>query len=221
MFITVNGVNLHYERFGEGPAIVMCHSNCKDLTSLEKLIGVLSQKHTVYAVDSRGHGQSQVPQEFHYSDMANDMFHLIRELNLDRPVFYGHGDGGITGLLLASRHPDLISKLVISGANTTPAELDGWDMRKFRRKEKRGKNDPRVSMMLREPDISEDELKAITVPTFITIGEFDVVNRSNSMFILNSIPNSEMYIAKFGDRNNYVLDDKALGDVIESWLERS
>lgn len=221
MLITVNGIQLHYEIEGEGPAIVMCHSNCLDITSLRKLADVLSMKHKLYMVDSRGHGESQIPQEYHYQDMADDMFHFIKQMNLDRPVFYGHGDGGIIGLLLASQHPDLISKLVISGATTTPDELEGWDMRKYRRREKRGKNDPRISMMLREPDITDDQLESIKVPTFITVGEFDVVNRSNSIHILNHIPNSEMFISKFGDRNNYVVDDKALGPVIESWLERS
>lgn len=199
----------------------MLHSNCRDLSSLDTLASVLGERFTVYCLDSRGHGSSQVPEEYHYSDMASDVFHFITCLGLDRPVLYGHGDGGVIGLLLASGHPGLLSKLVVSGANTAPDELDGWDIRKFRRRERKGRNDPRVSMMLREPDITDDDLARIDVPVFITVGEYDAVNRSDTLRILRGIPEAELHMVHNGDRDNYVISDRALGNTILGWLDRT
>ena len=54
----------------------------------------LSKKHTVYAMDSRGHGQSAAVTEFHYSDMADDVFEFVHALDLVKPAFYGFSDGG-------------------------------------------------------------------------------------------------------------------------------
>ena len=221
MFATVNGLRIHYEVSGQGPPLVMLHSNCRDMSSLDNLASVLGDHYTLYRVDSRGHGESQGVDEYHYRDMASDIFHLIGCLGLDRPVLYGHGDGGVVGLILASEHPGLLSKMIVSGANTTPDELDGWDMRKFRRREVKGKNDPRVSMMLREPSIGYGDLERIDVPVFITAGEYDVVNRSDTMKILRGIAEAELHIVHNGDRDNYVIADKALGRTILDWLDRT
>ena len=221
MFATVNGLRIHYEVSGQGPPLVMLHSNCRDIRSLDNLASVLRDRYTLYLVDSRGHGDSQGVEEYHYADMASDIHHLITCLGLERPILYGHGDGGVIGLILASGHPDLLSKMIISGANTTPDELDGWDMRKFRRREAKGRNDPRVSMILREPDIGYDDLYRIGIPVFITAGEYDVVNRSDTMKIFRGIPEAELHIVHNGDRDNYVISDKALGRTILDWLDRT
>lgn len=221
MLITVNGVQLHYEVTGNGPALVALHSNCKDSTSLKRLIASLSEEYTVYALDSRGHGESQNVDEFHYRDMAGDVVAFIRNLNLDKPILYGHGDGGVIGLIVASENPDIISKLVVSGATTDTEELDGWDVRKVRRKIKKNKPiDPRVRMMMTEPN-ADIRLNRIKVPVFLTVGEYDVVNRSETMHILKDIDNSELHIVHNGDRDNYVIADDKLGTTIRTWLARA
>lgn len=42
--------------------------------------------------------------------MAEDMYRFIRELQPEKPLFYGHSDGGIIGLLLETiRIPVLVT----------------------------------------------------------------------------------------------------------------
>ena len=77
MFATVNGLRIHYEVSGQGPPLVMLHSNCRDIRSLDNLASVLRDRYTLYLVDSRGHGDSQGVEEYHYADMASDIHHLI------------------------------------------------------------------------------------------------------------------------------------------------
>ncbi len=221
MFITVNGVNLHYEVEGSGPAMVMIHDNCLDLKSLDHMAEAWRESYELYRVDSRGHGESQAVQEFHYQDIADDVFHFITALNLEKPIYFGHGDGAVAGLLMESQHPGTVSKMVLAGANTTPDELDGWDVKKYQRWERRGKAlDPRIRMLIHEPDppITAEALQRIKVPVYLTVGEYDIVNRADSMFILKNIPDSEMYIQHNGDRINYVVKDKALGPTVLKWL---
>ena len=45
--------------------------------------------YTVYAVDSRGHGQSDKVLEYHYLDMAKDIQEMIEQLELKRYFFNG------------------------------------------------------------------------------------------------------------------------------------
>ena len=49
----------------------------------------LSRKHTVYALDTRGHGESASPEQYHYSDMAEDIAAFVHALDLTKPAFYG------------------------------------------------------------------------------------------------------------------------------------
>lgn len=118
MYLSVNGIDLWYEKAGSGPAVVLLHGN----TESSKIFGVLTEqlKHrfTVYAIDSRCHGKSTKTDEISYELMADDVAAFIEELRLEQPVLYGFSDGGIIGLILASKHPALLGKLMVSGANT-------------------------------------------------------------------------------------------------------
>ena len=52
--------------------------------------------------------------------MALDIREMIIQLDLKDVIYYGYSDGGVVGLLLASQYPQLISKLIVSGANLHP-----------------------------------------------------------------------------------------------------
>lgn len=76
--------------------------------------------YTVYALDSRCHGKSDNPDKISYNLMAGDTIAFIKKLKISKPILYGFSDGGIVGLLIAIKEPDILSNLIISGANITP-----------------------------------------------------------------------------------------------------
>lgn len=76
MYMQLNGQVIYYEKCGEGSPVILVHGNGETHKIFDVLIAELSKKHTVYAMDSRGHGQSAAVTEFHYSDMADDVFEL-------------------------------------------------------------------------------------------------------------------------------------------------
>ena len=97
MYIHINRQILFYEKTGEGSPILLLHGNGEDHTIFDALIPQLEQSHTVYAIDSRGHGASNPTEDYHYSGMAEDIKELITSLEIDSPIIYGFSDGGIIG----------------------------------------------------------------------------------------------------------------------------
>ena len=109
----VNGVRLHYSVTGNGRPVVLVHGNGEDHHLFDVEIRQLSEAgYRVYAPDSRGHGLNAPMHEYHYADMAEDIFQFIRVLGLEKPCYYGHSDGGIIGLLLELRHPEALIRIL-------------------------------------------------------------------------------------------------------------
>jgi len=50
------------------------------------------------------------------ADLADDLAGLIGALGMSRPAVFGWSTGGEVGLLLAERHPEVLSSLVVAGA---------------------------------------------------------------------------------------------------------
>ena len=117
MNINVNNVNLYYEVYGKGIPIILLHGNSETHEIFDKLIEKLKDKYKVYAIDSRCHGKSEDTNKISYELMRDDIISFIRKLKIDKPILYGFSDGGIIGLLVAIKEPDILSKLIISGAN--------------------------------------------------------------------------------------------------------
>ena len=84
---------------------------------LDTIGGPLSQHRRVAAFDRRGHGRTaDTPEAFHYESMVDETIAFIEHIG--GPVhIVGWSDGGIVGLLLALRRPELVGRLVAIGAN--------------------------------------------------------------------------------------------------------
>lgn len=211
--VPVNGIEIFCTMEGEGPPLILLHGNGEDHTIFDRAVPILSEHFTVYRPDSRGHGGSSDVDEFHYDDMADDMFRLIQSLGLERPFFCGYSDGGIVGLLLASGHPGLLSGLMVCGANTDPSMLKGLFM--FRCRHSRSlSSDPKIRMMLEEPHITESDLARIDVPTTVVAGSRDAVRIEDTRFIASSILGSEMIILKGETHGSYIEDGEKLAELV-------
>lgn len=211
MMIAVNGTQLYYEVSGEGPALIMLHGNGEDHTIFDRAEFYLRQVFTVYLVDSRGHGRSAPCREYHYDDMVEDIARFITKLGIESPVLYGFSDGGIVALLLAARHPGLVSRLVVSGPNSCPEGLSELEIRKIR---KEAETDPKARMMLEEPHITASDLAMINVPVMVTVGSRDCIKDSDTKFIVDSIPDSTLCVMKRADHSSYIVHSTRIVDAI-------
>lgn len=220
MFIQLNGQILYYEKSGEGSPVILVHGNGETHEIFDVLTTELAKEHTVYALDTRGHGQSATPKEFHYADMAEDVAEFIDALSLERPAFYGFSDGGIIGLLLASKYPDKLSCLMISGANLKPKDLKGRFLRKMKRHYRKSKN-PLFLLMLTEPDIETEQLRFICVPTLVLAGQKDIVKKSATKRIAKYIPHSTLHILEGENHGSYVEHSPKLFPLLRDFLNLS
>ncbi len=218
--VDVNGITLHYAVFGEGAPIVLVHGNGEDHTIFRTEIKQLAEAgYQVYAPDSRGHGANEPMSEYHYTDMADDIYAFIRALGLERPALYGHSDGGIIGLLLEIRHPGTLGILAVSGTNLSPDGLIPSFVEEYTAIS-REHPDPLLTLMLTEPHISPESLKSIRIPVLVTAGENDLILRSETEKIAEALPQAEMVIVEKEDHGSYIVGSEIMGKLLLSFLEK-
>lgn len=213
MTIRANGINLYYEKRGKGKALILLHGNGEDHTIFEDSILLLEKSFTVYAVDTRGHGKSDRTENFHYSDMAEDIAAFIRKLELERPIVCGFSDGGITALLLAINHPELPGMIITCGANSHPEGIKKralWMMRLSYRKN----HSPLTALMLEEPHITAEQLQKIEVPAIVIAGSNDMIKESDTRFIADNIKDSRLLILKGETHGSYIEKSQKLGYIL-------
>jgi len=125
----VRGARLYAQIYGRGAPIVFLHGGLHHFdNTFAQQRDFFAAFRRVIGIDQRGHGHSpDTDQPFSYREMAEDTAHLIRQLATGPVDVVGHSDGGNVALLLASYHPQLVRRVVVSGANLragpAPAEL--------------------------------------------------------------------------------------------------
>lgn len=122
-FVEVRGSRLYVQIFGDGRPVVFLHGGLHHFdNSFAKQRDEFARSHTVIGIDQRGHGHSpDDARPFSYEDMVEDTAEVIRLLRLGAVDVVGHSDGGNVALRLAQAHPELVRRLVISGANLRPS----------------------------------------------------------------------------------------------------
>ncbi len=208
----VNGVELYYEKQGAGRPLLMVHGNGEDHTIFREAVNVLKDHFTVYTPDSRDHGRSSRVKELHYHDMAEDMLQFLDALDLHDVVFYGFSDGGILGLLTTQK-TDRITHLITSGANLTPNGVI-LPFRILFRGLYLVKREQKIYMMMTEPNIRPEDLKAIHVPALIIAGEKDLIVPKETKRIAAAIPNAKLMILPGEDHGSYIIHQTKIAEII-------
>lgn len=113
---TVNGIRLHYRATGQGFPVVLIHGFTGNLRNWSFQIPALRQGYRVASLDLRGHGHSQkptLPQDYTLEVMAEDVYALIRHLDLGECCVVGHSMGGMIAQHLVLAHPEAVRALVL------------------------------------------------------------------------------------------------------------
>lgn len=217
MLIKVNNVNINYEEYGDGKPIILLHGNGGSYKNFDKLIVKLKENYKVYAIDSRCHGDSDDTYEISYELMANDVIEFIKTKQIQNPIIYGFSDGAIVGLMIAIREPNILSKLIISGANINTKGVASFPLFVCKLNYLITKN-KFAKMLINETGIIFEDLEKIIIPVHVIAGEKDVIKKEHTKLIAEKIPNSTLEIISNETHGSYIVHSEKIYDIIKKYI---
>ena len=103
---------LAYQVFGIGPqTIVLLHGFCENSTCFNEQVFFLKDRFKVVCIDLPGFGYSANAEANTMEEMADAVYETINELQLSKPVLFGHSMGGYVALAFAKKHESALSGL--------------------------------------------------------------------------------------------------------------
>jgi pimeloyl-ACP methyl ester carboxylesterase len=116
-YIDAGEVRLHAVTGGEGPPLLLVHGWPQTWYAWRMVMPELARDFSVVAVDQRGIGLSDKPQDgYDTATLANDLVALMEALGHQRFALYGTDVGMPIAYALAADHPDRVDRLVVSEA---------------------------------------------------------------------------------------------------------
>ncbi|OAI44556.1 hypothetical protein AYO38_00220 [bacterium SCGC AG-212-C10] len=101
----------HYLEWGEpgAPPIVLLHGGHQSAHSWDLVSLHLADRFHIFALDQRGHGDTEWARDGDYSPeaMAEDALAFIEALGIGRPIIAGHSMGGMVTMTLLKLRPDV------------------------------------------------------------------------------------------------------------------
>jgi pimeloyl-ACP methyl ester carboxylesterase len=126
--VKASGIRLRVTEEGEGPPLLLLHGAFFDRTSWSKAQSHLASHFRVIAPDLPGFGESEKPSDARFGYTVEAFVHVVMDLfaglRLGQAHVAGHGLGGAVALQLASKNPELVSRLVLVDAMCYPARPD-------------------------------------------------------------------------------------------------
>ncbi|MBV9563365.1 MAG: alpha/beta fold hydrolase [Bradyrhizobium sp.] len=125
-FLDRDGVRLAHFEAGPAdprtPSLLLVNGWTGDHRIFTPQIEHFAQSRRVVAINLRGHGASDAPeQEYTMAGFADDIAWQCFLLGMDRPVVIGHSLGGAISLELCGRYPELASGLIMIDSIVMPA----------------------------------------------------------------------------------------------------
>ena len=122
------GIRLHYAEQGPatGAPIILLHGYSDSWFSFSLVLPPLSRENRVYALDLRGHGNTDRPASgYRMRDLAADVIAFMDAKAIARATIVGHSLGGFVAQQVALAAPKRVSQLVLIGTATTPRNFSG------------------------------------------------------------------------------------------------
>ena len=111
-----NGLTIRYVKTGTGPNLLLLHTLRTQLDYFQRLIPLLRNQFTVYAIDLPGHGYSSINTTAKYDEpyMRAAVVAFVEGLDLKDVTIAGESIGGVLALTVASELPDRVKAVISS-----------------------------------------------------------------------------------------------------------
>jgi pimeloyl-ACP methyl ester carboxylesterase len=197
---------------GAGEPVLMLHGGISDSEMLvDPLEPALGERFRIVAFDRRGHGRTaDTDAPFHFDDMATETIGAIEKLIAGPAHLVGWSDGGNVALLAALRRPDLVRSLVLIGANfhfdgnmpMGPGSGPGPKMMVDRYGERSPDGaehfavvfEKSRAMWAAEPTLTTDDLRRISAPALVLVGDDDLMTLAHTTALYESLPQGQLAV---------------------------
>ncbi|GAO43586.1 alpha/beta fold hydrolase [Flavihumibacter petaseus] len=216
-YAEINGLRLYYEIHGKGSPLVLIHGGGSTIqTTFGRIIPLLTNNRQVIAVDLQAHGRSgDRDQEVSFEQDADDIAGLLQHLRIPAADFLGFSNGGTTALQITIRHPEIVNRIITIAALAQRSGMPEafWDFMKNASLEfmpvqlqeayKAVAPDPEKLIVMHDKDarrmvhftdIPEEQLKAISKPVMIIIGDRDVILPEHAVALHRMISGARLVI---------------------------
>lgn len=119
-FIEVNGLNIHYKKYGSGePVFILLHGFGASLFSWREVTEPLAELGTVIAYDRPAFGLTERPMEWEgespYSQEVQIqlVIGLMDALGVEKAILVGNSAGGTISMLAALQYPERVESLIL------------------------------------------------------------------------------------------------------------
>ncbi|MBC8591441.1 alpha/beta fold hydrolase [Wansuia hejianensis] len=114
MIKNIDGLDINYIVEGKGEPIIVLHGWGANIDTVIPIVNILKDRYKVYAIDLPGFGKSQEPREvigsFEYAEIVRK---FIKDEGIDRTHLIGHSFGGKLSIILSSKYPEIVNKIVL------------------------------------------------------------------------------------------------------------
>jgi len=112
--LELNGLKFHYLDWdGDGPPLVMLHGLTGHAHTWDHTAAALSDRYHVYALDQRGHGDTEWASRYGIPAMLGDLLGFLDALGLPVVTLMGLSMGGIVAYQFTAAHPERVSRLAV------------------------------------------------------------------------------------------------------------
>jgi esterase len=112
--LELSGLKFHYlDWHGDGPPLVMLHGLTGHAHTWDHTAAALSARYHVYALDQRGHGDTEWASRYGIPVMLGDLLGFLDALALPVVTLMGLSMGGIVAYQFTAAHPERVSRLVV------------------------------------------------------------------------------------------------------------
>lgn len=200
----------YYLDKGRGRPLVLLHGNGESCEYFAPVLDRLAADYRVIAPDTRGHGRTpRGGAPFTIRQFAEDLRALLDQLGLERVHLLGFSDGANIAMIFAMRYPERVDRLILDGGNLDtrgvkpgfqiPIEIGyrcarvcaAFSAQAARKAELLG-------LMVLDPRIGAEELKAIRAETLVMAGTDDLIREEHTRAIAAAIPGAELEILPGG-----------------------
>jgi pimeloyl-ACP methyl ester carboxylesterase len=213
----LDGTDLYYGDHGSGPAVVLLHGGMMTPElSYGSLIPALARSHRVITPELQGHGHTaDTERPISFDTLADDITGLLGQLGIAHADLVGYSLGGMVALDLVTRRPELVDRLVLLaapqksegylppeelGPELMPTEEDG---RQWEAAYRAAAPDPEgfypflaklSAVVAAGQEWSDDQLRAITSPTLVMVGDRDFMTVEHAVAMTELLPDAQLAV---------------------------